>query len=117
LGQGALLGGLLTFTTYKPYDDVCLAEGLSYLHGVYFQTGTAWYQSIFGDNAVDGNGNVTARLDLGRGLATTPDLHVGKEEGSKAFVQTSTGTIVEIPQPNLPLKSVKTGSTSWMEKD
>jgi len=42
---------------------------------------------------------------------------VGKEEGSKAFVQTSTGTIVEIPQPNLPMKSVKTGSTSWMEKD
>jgi type IV pilus assembly protein PilY1 len=117
LGQGALLGGLLTFTTYKPYDDVCLAEGLSYLHGVYFRTGTAWYQSVFGDNAVDGNGNVTARLDLGRGLATTPDLHVGKEEGSKAFVQTSTGTIVEIPQPNLPMKSVKTGSTSWMEKD
>ena len=117
LGQGALLGGLLTFTTYKPYDDVCLAEGLSFLHGVYFRTGTAWYQSVFGDNAVDGNGNVTARLDLGRGLATTPDLHVGKEEGSKAFVQTSTGTIVEIPQPNLPMKSVKTGSTSWMEKD
>ncbi|MCJ7681467.1 MAG: hypothetical protein MUP70_12125, partial [Candidatus Aminicenantes bacterium] len=117
LGQGALLGGLLTFTTYKPYDDVCLAEGFSYLHGVYFRTGTAWYQSIFGDNALDGNGNVKARLDLGRGLATTPDLHVGKEEGSKAFVQTSTGTIVEIPQPNLPLKSVKTGSTSWMEKD
>jgi type IV pilus assembly protein PilY1 len=117
LGQGALLGGLLTFTTYKPYDDVCLAEGFSYLHGVYFRTGTAWYQSVFGDNALDGNGNVKARLDLGRGLATTPDLHVGKEEGSKAFVQTSTGTIVEIPQPNLPLKSVKTGSTSWMEKD
>ncbi len=64
-GQGALLGGLLTFTSYKPYDDVCLAEGFSYLHGVYFRTGTAWYESVFGDNALDGNGNVKARLDLG----------------------------------------------------
>ncbi len=117
LGQSTLLGGLLTFTTYQPFDDVCLAEGLSYLHGVYFRTGTAWYEAVFGDNAIDGNGNVKARLDLGRGLGTTPDLHVGKEEGSKAFVQTSTGTIVEIPQPNLPMKSVKTGSTSWMEID
>ncbi|MCK7513399.1 MAG: hypothetical protein MZV70_61430 [Desulfobacterales bacterium] len=42
LGQGALLGGLLTFTTYQPYDDVCLSEGLSNLYGVYYQTGTGW---------------------------------------------------------------------------
>jgi len=54
---------------------------------------------------------------LGRGLATTPDLHVGKEEGSKAFVQTSTGTIVEIPQPNLPLGNMKTGRSSWIEAE
>jgi type IV pilus assembly protein PilY1 len=117
LGQSTLLGGLLTFTTYKPYDDVCLAEGLAYLYGVYFKTGTAWYESIFGDNALDGNDNVIDRLELGRGLATTPDLHVGKEEGSKVFVQTSTGTIVEISQPNLPLGNIKTGRTSWIEAE
>ncbi|MGD9105405.1 MAG: PilC/PilY family type IV pilus protein [Desulfobacterales bacterium] len=117
LGQSSLLGGLLTFTTYKPYDDVCLAEGLSYLYGVYFRTGTAWYESVFGDNVLDDNDNVIDRLDLGRGLATTPDLHVGKEEGSKAFVQTSTGTIVEIPQPNLPLGNIKTGRASWIEAE
>ncbi|MFO7972865.1 MAG: hypothetical protein R6U40_14110, partial [Desulfobacterales bacterium] len=117
LGQSTLLGGLLTFTTYKPYDDVCLAEGLAYLYGVYFKTGTAWYESIFGDNALDGNDNVIDRLELGRGLATTPDLHVGKEEGSKAFVQTSTGTIVEVAQPNLPIKNIKTGRTSWIEAE
>jgi type IV pilus assembly protein PilY1 len=117
LGQSTLLGGLLTFTSYKPYDDVCLAEGLAYLYGVYFRTGTAWYESVFGDNALDDNDNVIDRLELGRGLATTPDLHVGKEEGSKAFVQTSTGTIVEIPQPNLPLGNMKTGRSSWIEAE
>ena len=52
---------------------------------------------------------------LGRGLATTPNLHVGKQKGAKAFVQTSTGTIVEIPQPNLPLKNAKTGKAAWGE--
>jgi len=48
-------------------------------------------------------------------LALTPNLHVGKHAGSKAFVQTSTGAIVEIPQPNLPIKNAKSGLTVWNE--
>jgi type IV pilus assembly protein PilY1 len=114
LGQATLLGGLLTFTTYQPFEDACLPEGLGFLYGVYFRTGTAWYQSVFGSD-VDENEPVPDRIDLGRGLAITPNLHVGKQEGSKAFVQTSTGTIVEIPQPNLPLGGVGTGRISWGE--
>ena len=113
LGQATLLGGLLTFTTYQPYSDACLPEGLGYLYGVYFRTGTAWYQSVFDPDAEADP--VPDRIDLGRGLAITPNLHVGKQEGSKAFVQTSTGTIVEIPEPNLPIKAVGTGRTSWGE--
>ncbi len=112
LGQATLLGGLLTFTTYQPYNDVCLPEGLGFLYGVYFRTGTAWYESAFGDTTEE---NAEDVLDLGRGLAITPNLHVGEQEGSKAFVQTSTGTIVEIPQPNLPINKYKTGRTSWGE--
>ena len=42
---------------------------------------------------------------LGAGLSTTPNIHVGEKEGSKAFIQTSVGQIVEIPQPNLPYKN------------
>jgi len=64
---------------------------------------------------VDADGNVIDKVSLGRGLATTPNLHVGKQEGVKAFVQTSTGTIVEIPQPNLPIPNAKTGKASWGE--
>ena len=60
-----------------------------------------------------GVGAVITMLAIGRGLATTPNLHVGRQEGSKAFVQTSTGTIVEIPQPNLPIKNTKSGKLSW----
>ncbi|UCD90086.1 MAG: hypothetical protein JSW04_01200 [Desulfobacterales bacterium] len=113
LGQATLLGGLLTFTTYQPFDDACLPEGLGYLYGVYFRTGTPWYQSVFDRDEEETP--VSDRIDLGRGLAITPNLHVGKQEGSKAFVQTSTGTIVEIPEPNLPIKAVGTGRTSWGE--
>jgi type IV pilus assembly protein PilY1 len=120
LGQGALLGGLMTFTTYKPYLDICKPEGDAFLYGVYYQTGTAFYEPVFTTTANGGTFTgdagttvVTSRLSIGRGLATTPNLHVGRQEGSKAFVQTSTGTIVEIPQPNLPIKNTKSGNLTW----
>jgi type IV pilus assembly protein PilY1 len=113
LGQGALLGGLLTFTTYQPYDDVCLSEGLSNLYGVYYQTGTGWYKPVFGTNGVNTEGNIVSMLPLGHGLSKQPNLHVGKKEGSTVFLQSSTGAILEIQQPDLPLKNSKTGKVSW----
>ena len=108
---------MLSFTTYQPWEDVCLPEGLAYLYGVYYQTGTAWHENVFetGLSGEDNGGNVVDRLAVGRGLALTPNLHLGKHTGSKAFVQTSTGAIVEIPQPNLPIKSGKSAKTRWEE--
>jgi type IV pilus assembly protein PilY1 len=114
LGQATVLGGLLTFTTYQPWEDVCLPEGLAFLYGAYYRTGTAWHESVFGVGGGAGS-DVVDRLDIGRGLAMTPNLHVGRQAGSKAFVQTSTGAIVEIPQPNLPIKMSKSTKTRWDE--
>jgi type IV pilus assembly protein PilY1 len=54
-------------------------------------------------------------MSLGAGLSTTPNIHVGEEEGGKAFIQTSVGQIVEIPQPNLPMKNIKTGRIKWWD--
>jgi type IV pilus assembly protein PilY1 len=113
LGQGVLLGGLLTFTTYQPYNDACLSEGLSNLYGVYYQTGTAWYKPVFGTNGVTTGGNTVSMLPLGHGLSKQPNLHVGTRDGSTVFLQSSTGAIFEIQQPNLPLKNTKTGKASW----
>ena len=55
------------------------------------------------------------RMFLGKGLSTTPNIHVGKGKGGKAFIQTSVGQIVEIPQPNLPSKHVKSGRIKWRD--
>ncbi|SHO45680.1 pilus assembly protein [Desulfopila aestuarii] len=117
LGQGTLLGGLMTFTTYQPFSDTCQAEGEAYLYGVYYKTGTSWYKNVFGDNGVDSYGNVENMLKLGRGLATTPNLHTGEggEEGVRAFIQTSTGEIKEIQQENLPVPGYKSGRSKWKE--
>lgn len=120
VGQATLLGGLVTFTTYQPFHDVCKAEGRAALYAVYYKTGTSWYENIFGRPGINANGNVRNKVDLGRGLATTPNLHVGSGNasgavGPKAFVQTSTGEIKEIQQDNLPIKNYRTGRTEWFE--
>lgn len=119
VGQTALLGGLLTYTSYQPYADVCKAEGVSFLYGVHYQTGTAWIKSVFGTYDLDADTTIVKdRLDLGKGLALTPSLHVGSgDPDATAFVQTSTGEIWEIGQEDLPLSiNIKTGRTSWQQK-
>jgi type IV pilus assembly protein PilY1 len=112
------LGGLLTFNTYQPFTrDLCQTEGLGYLYGLYYQTGTAWYEDVFGeiDADADPRQENPIRMELGKGLSTTPNIHVGKEEGGKAFVQTSVGKIKEIPQPNMPDKTIKSGRVKWRD--
>jgi type IV pilus assembly protein PilY1 len=117
IGQATLLGGLVTFTTYQPFSDVCKAEGESYLYAVHYKTGTSWKENVFGSEyGLDEDGNVKNKLELGRGLTTTPNLFTGSgEEGVKAFVQTSTGAILEIKQENLPIQNYKTGRAKWKE--
>ena len=123
LGQASLLGELLTFTTYIPSDDICSFEGESNLYGVYYKTGTAYYESVIGTIHHDSNGDtvvdegeleINRKVSLGQGLAVTANIHVGTEEGSKAFVQTSTGAIEVIEQINPG--TTKSGVISWQEE-
>jgi len=115
LGQAALLGGVLSFTTFIPSSDVCVAGGESFLWALYYQTGTAFYQGILGtiSKTYDGEKMLfnIPKISLGEGLATSPNIHVGSEDGSTVFVQTSTGDIIRIEEDN-PL-ATKSGKTSW----
>jgi type IV pilus assembly protein PilY1 len=115
VGQPSLLGGLLNFTAYSPNDDVCQSEGESLLYSLYYLTGTAWTENVFGEP--DEDGNVSYTKELGRGLAITPTMHLGSEEGGKVVVQTSTGAIQEVQQPNMPIKNVHSGPSSWHTHD
>lgn len=116
LGQATLLSGLVTYTTYQPFSDICKAEGDSYLYAVYYRTGTSWYKNIFGEYGLEEVDYVKNKLELGRGLTTTPNLFTGSgQEGVKVFVQTSTGEIKELLQENLPLGDPKSGRASWKE--
>ena len=118
LGQAALLGDILTFTTYAPDPNACQNEGDSYLYATYYKTGTAFSNSVIGLNGdikdTDESLEVLRKQSLGKGLAVSPAMHTGKEQGSKAFVQTSTGAILVIEQENPG--AVKSGKTYWMEE-
>jgi len=111
LGQAALLGGLLTFTTYEPSDDACTMEGDSYLYFLYYKTGSAYKESVSGINSV--TNEVKKSTNLGLGLTITPNIHTGKSKGSKAFIQTSTGAIIGIQQANPA--ATKSGGVYWRE--
>lgn len=121
LGQAVLLGGALTFTTFTPSTDPCVAGGESWVWSQYYKTGTAYFNGILGSspNMISFDDKnfflSTRKISLGQGLATSPNLHVGSEEGSKSFVQTSTGAIEVIEQQN-PFE-VKSGIRSWRESD
>jgi type IV pilus assembly protein PilY1 len=111
IGQAAILGDIVTFTSYVPSVDKCDTEGESYLWAPHYRTGTAFYRSIIG---LDTDGTTVLRkLSLGKGLATTPNIHTGAEAGSKAFVQTSTGAIIGLEQTNPGV--IKSGIISWRE--
>jgi len=111
LGQAAVLGDIVTFTTYEPSPDLCTEEGDSYLWAPYYKTGTAYSRSIIGLDPSSPT-IVLRKISLGKGLSTTPNIHSGKgNEGTKAFVQTSTGAIIGIEQANPGV--TRSGPISW----
>jgi len=124
LGQAAILGDIVTFTTYLPSIDICASEGESFLWATYYRTGTSYLSSVIGlgykytgkdavTNADKDINETIRRRSLGRGMAITPNIHVGGEIGSKAFVQTSTGSIISIQETNPGV--TKSGVASWRD--
>jgi type IV pilus assembly protein PilY1 len=85
-----------------------------------YDTGTAYTKSVIGTNSgktvVEGTKTkkeILSNVSLGKGLTVTPNIHTGRQEGSKVFVQTSTGTILELEEQNPGM--VKSGKSSWRE--
>jgi type IV pilus assembly protein PilY1 len=115
-----VLGGIVTFSTYKPIADICSYEGDSYLYALYYKTGTAYYKNIIGigdDTMTVGSethGDVLRRKALGHGVSASPSLHVGKRKGARVVLQTSTGEIVEIDEVNLP-EAYKSRPLHWIQ--
>jgi type IV pilus assembly protein PilY1 len=110
VSKPSVLGGILLAPSFVPNNDICGFGGDSYLHALYFETGTAYYKSVVGVEADD---SVKDKINLGAGLSSSIGIHVGREHGAKGFIQQSTGTINQIDLT--PALSVKSGFVNWRE--
>lgn len=122
IGQAALFGEMLIFTTYIPSSDVCTVAGESNLYALYYKTGTAYFRDIIGatDTEVEGVQSIDKMSYIGTGLALTPTLHVGRGDAPTIYVPTSRGPIhtIETPDGSFPgASTIKSGIRSWREKE
>ncbi|MCF8062747.1 MAG: hypothetical protein K9M82_09545, partial [Deltaproteobacteria bacterium] len=123
LAKFTILGGIAFAPSFLPSGDICGFGGDSYLYGLYFETGTPYYKSVFEDDTetiiVEEDGveieydRLLGRIHLGAGKSSPLGVHVGREEGAKAFIQQSTGTVVE--EIITPAFKIKSGLISWRE--
>lgn len=115
-----ILGGITFVPTFIPNADLCGFGGDSYLYALYFETGTPYYVPVLPDGTaiqtLSGNQYTTVlgKMSLGAGKSSALGIHVGQESGAKAFVQQSTGTVLEA-QVN-PAFNVKSGLINWRER-
>ena len=112
ISRGVVVGGVLLFTSFTPNSDICAMLGTSKLYALYYETGTAYSKSVVGETGSGTSETVSRSTDLGKGMPTTVGVAVGKK--TKGYIQTSTGTIVEIETE--PAISVKSGPAGWREK-
>ena len=113
ISKPSVLGGILLAPSFKPNNDVCGFGGNSYLHALYFETGTAFSKSVVGVEADGTKDKVLDKIDLGAGLSSSLGIHVGREHGARGFVQQSTGTINQIDLQ--PAFTINSGFVNWRE--
>ena len=113
INKPSVLGGILLAPSFVPNQDICAFGGSSYLHALYFETGTAFSRSVVGVETEGDKDRVLDRIDLGLGISSSLGIHVGREHGARGFIQQSTGTIAQIDLT--PAFSVKSGFVNWRE--
>jgi type IV pilus assembly protein PilY1 len=113
VSKPSILGGILLAPSFVPNDDICAFGGDSWLHALYFETGTAYSQSVIGTTPDGTKDKVLDKVRLGVGISSSLGIHVGREHGARGFIQQSTGTINQIDLA--PALSIKSGFVNWRE--
>jgi len=119
INSPTVLGNIVLFPTFKPEEDICDFGGDSYLFALYYETGTAYQESVIGlgSNTIDVEGDKYENLKrkyLGAGMPTSVVIHAGSEEGMKGIIQLGTG-VVEVVDIN-PAASPQSKTIFWREK-
>ncbi len=102
------------FTEYQPSADSCRIDGVSFLHGLDYTTGTASPMAVLGTEVVNNNEEPVSlrKFRLGRGYSSSPAIHQG-EEGKSSAVTQGTGGSIKSRELNHEFSS--SGRQSWRQ--
>jgi type IV pilus assembly protein PilY1 len=120
LAKSTLLGDIVLFPTFDPNDDLCDYGGDSYLYALYYETGTAYKESVIGlgTTTIDVSGvakyEVLKKKYLGLGMPTSVVIHAGKQHGVTGMIQLGTGVVATIDIN--PAASPQSKVLFWREK-
>ncbi|BBO80109.1 pilus assembly protein PilY [Desulfosarcina ovata subsp. sediminis] len=118
ISKATVLGGIVFFPGYTPNTDICGFNGDTNYYGLYYETGTAYYKQVLpGATTTDTNGEmVNASYAAGYGAPPpAAGFHIGRESGATAFLQMSTGEVIEIDVETA--FSIKSNITGWRDKN
>jgi Tfp pilus tip-associated adhesin PilY1 len=119
LAKSTLLGDIVLFPTFDPNNDLCDYGGDSYLYALYYETGTAYKESVIGlgSNTIDVGGpkkEVLKKKYLGLGMPTSVVIHAGQQQGVTGMIQLGTGVVEEVDIT--PATSPRSKVLFWREK-
>lgn len=121
VSKSAVLGGTIFSPTFTPNSDACEFGGDSNFYALHFETGTAYTKQIFNqDNPpifpIINEEIVQVKLQDPISGAPPPrvGMHVGREKGARAYLQQSTGQIIDLQVS--PFLYLKSGLTYWHEE-
>jgi len=107
LAAPVVLAGIVFFPSFVPDTNVCTASGTGYLYALFYQTGSAYKESVIGTEVVGSNTNVKRSTSLGAGLQSQMAVHMGAggsdtagtaggggcQGGVTVYSQSSTGSL------------------------
>ena len=119
LVKPTIVGGIVLFPTFKPTEDICGYGGDSYLYALYYETGTAYEESVIGlgTDTISADGDIYSevlkKLALGGGISTSVAIHAGREEGLTNLIQLGSGMIKQLQM--IPASSLRSRTTFWRQ--
>jgi len=117
MGAGSVLGGVLSQTTYKPEQASCSVFGESYLYGLRYTTGTAWYKHIFADPHLGTtNDAVVEKVKLGVTPSSSPGIHLGENrtQGEAIIINLNSDRSISIIKEQ-NLEGIMSKEVGWRE--
>jgi type IV pilus assembly protein PilY1 len=107
LGSPVVLAGIVFFPSFVPDTNICTASGTGYLYALFYQTGSAYKESVVGTATSGSNTNVKRSTSLGAGLQSQMAVHMGAggsdtagtaggggcQGGVTVYSQSSTGSL------------------------